>query len=670
MTTVVWRLNPYTGSTVWTYGNYGGPGWTGGEFTPPGQQSKFAAPPADGTDTVFRDHDRAYGAAQEAYKASGHTRADQIAALRAIIAADEAMLASLKDIVNDPSLNGTREGHDQRDAAEAAQAAFIAKSVADKAKLVLAEIDPNATGAEGDPATGMPWPGDDWGNEMGDAEQTVSPLVLDLNGDGVQTTRLSKSFTQGVHFNLDAKGLAENTAWVSKEDGLLVRDLNGDGKITSGRELFGNHTLLKNGSEAANGFEALKELDDNNDGVVDANDAAFSSLKVWKDSNSNGITDQGELLTLAQAGVKSFTVSYTSSDSTDANGNQHLQLGNFTKSDDSTQSMNDVWFSVDTARTKDTDKLAVSDEIADLPDFANIGNLRSLHQAMLRDDSGQLQALVKRYPTEALSATRDALLQDILFHWAGVQDVDPGSRAQTRYYGNAIGDARKLVFLEAVVGHGYEGTWCWGERDPNPHGAAAVKLLALYEKVKAYYGIQLDIQTVCRDDFAALQLTWDESTQTFAWDVSQVVSQLQTEYDTSPEQTMQHLNRLAQVLKTMGSTGAELLQQIQARGNAQDDEFSQSLLQMGGVQLVFSGTATNDSLSGNNENNFFYGHAGSDTLAGGEGGDTYCFNAGDGQDVVLDVGKSQQDAIRFGVGIQPGQIQLSRGAGVQLAVFN
>ena len=201
-------------------------------------------------------------------------------------------------------------------------------------------------------------------------------------------------------------------------------------------------------------------------------------------------------------------MSYTSSDSTDANGNQHLQLGNFTKSDDSTQSMNDVWFSVDTARTKDTDKLAVSDEIADLPDFANIGNLRSLHQAMLRDDSGQLQALVKRYPTEALSATRDALLQDILFHWAGVQDVDPGSRAQTRYYGNAIGDARKLVFLEAVVGHGYEGTWCWGERDPNPHGAAAVKLLALYEKVKAYYGIQLDIQTVCRDDFAALQLTW------------------------------------------------------------------------------------------------------------------------------------------------------------------
>jgi hypothetical protein len=63
--------------------------------------------------------------------------------------------------------------------------------------------------------------------------------------------------------------------------------------------------------------------------------------------------------------------------------------------------------------------------------------------------------------------------------------------------------------------------------------------------------------------------------------VSLVVSQLQSEYDTSADQTVQHLNRLAQVLKTMGSTGAELLQQIQARGNAQDDAFSKSLLQMG-----------------------------------------------------------------------------------------
>ena len=177
-----------------------------------------------------------------------------------------------------------------------------------------------------------------WTTDFGGAESTTSPLVLDLNGDGVQTTRLSNSFTQGVHFNLDATGLAENTAWVDAQDGLLVRDLNGDGQINSGRELFGNHTLLHNGAQAANGFEALKELDNNADGVVDANDALFASLKVWKDTNSDGVSDAGELLTLAQAGVKSFNVSYTSSDSTDANDGDAVfaQSSSFTRSNGST----------------------------------------------------------------------------------------------------------------------------------------------------------------------------------------------------------------------------------------------------------------------------------------------------------------------------------------------
>ncbi len=80
----------------------------------------------------------------------------------------------------------------------------------------------------------------------------IDPLVLDLDGDGVETTTLSKTTIGGVNFNLDAKGLAEKTGWVGKDDGLLVRDLDGDGQITSGRELFGNHALLQSGKAAAN----------------------------------------------------------------------------------------------------------------------------------------------------------------------------------------------------------------------------------------------------------------------------------------------------------------------------------------------------------------------------------------------------------------------------------
>ena len=61
-----------------------------------------------------------------------------------------------------------------------------------------------------------------------------------------------------------------------------------------------------------------------------------------------------------------------------------LQLGHFTQTDDRTQSMNDVWFNVDTVRTAETDLLAVNDEIADLPDLSHIGNLRSLDLAIFK----------------------------------------------------------------------------------------------------------------------------------------------------------------------------------------------------------------------------------------------------------------------------------------------
>jgi hypothetical protein len=264
----------------------------------------------------------------------------------------------------------------------------------------LASGDPYS----GDPFTGLPWAGQSYETLITQlqtsfklAEATISPLVLDLDGDGVETTLSSKT---GVHFDLDKSGFAEQAGWVGKDDGLLVRDLNGDGKITHGGELFGNHTVLKSGSQAANGFEALKDLDDNNDGKVDANDSAYASLRVWKDLNSDGVTEDGELITLEQAGVQSLNVRYTNQGTgatKDAQGNQHQQLGSYTKADGSTQQMDDVWFSVDTARTVNLNTVAVSDEIAALPELRGMGNVASLRQAMAKDSSGELQTLVEQW---------------------------------------------------------------------------------------------------------------------------------------------------------------------------------------------------------------------------------------------------------------------------------
>jgi hypothetical protein len=102
------------------------------------------------------------------------------------------------------------------------------------------------------------------------------PLVLDLDGDGVETTSLN----DGSYFDHDANGFSEKTGWLSSDDGLLVLDRNGDGIINDGKELFGDQTILKNGSRASNGFQALAEWDDNLDGKIDANDSIWSNLRV------------------------------------------------------------------------------------------------------------------------------------------------------------------------------------------------------------------------------------------------------------------------------------------------------------------------------------------------------------------------------------------------------
>ena len=125
------------------------------------------------------------------------------------------------------------------------------------------------------------------------------PLTLDLDGDGIETI----AATSGVYFDHNADGIQTTSGWIKADDGLLVRDINGNGSIDTGRELFGDNTRLANGQTAAQGFAALKDLDSNNDGKIDANDTAFGELKVWRDLNQDGISQTGELFTLADAGM-------------------------------------------------------------------------------------------------------------------------------------------------------------------------------------------------------------------------------------------------------------------------------------------------------------------------------------------------------------------------------
>lgn len=166
-----------------------------------------------------------------------------------------------------------------------------------------------------------------------------SPLVLDLNSNGIETL----SVDAGVLFDIDADGDKDATGWVGKSDGLLALDLNGDGVINDASELFGEHSVGANGEKSNDGFAALSEIDSNNDGVINAEDTLFTELKVWRDANSNGLTDAGELLSLAEAGVKEISVSNKDIFS-ENNGNISGLAGEYTDTSGMTQAIEDVWF--------------------------------------------------------------------------------------------------------------------------------------------------------------------------------------------------------------------------------------------------------------------------------------------------------------------------------------
>jgi hypothetical protein len=156
------------------------------------------------------------------------------------------------------------------------------------------------------------------------ADQDCStPIMIDVDGDGYALT----SAQDGVPFDLDSNGAPEQLSWTAagEDDALLVLDRNGNGRIDDGRELFGNFTAQAESSNP-NGFLALAELDriangGNEDGVVDANDNAFATLRLWRDANHDGLTAASELSPLGSNGVTRLHLAYKESRRVDEHGN-------------------------------------------------------------------------------------------------------------------------------------------------------------------------------------------------------------------------------------------------------------------------------------------------------------------------------------------------------------
>ncbi|OYX65072.1 MAG: hypothetical protein B7Y88_10390 [Sphingomonadales bacterium 32-64-17] len=136
----------------------------------------------------------------------------------------------------------------------------------------------------------------------------IDPFVVDLDGDGVE---LRPFDAMNVLFNVDSDPHKERTGWLKGDDGFLVRDINGNGKIDDIKEIMSDYYNGRTPDGAA-AVDVLKTFDSNSDGKFTSADAQWASFRIWQDANENGETDAGELKTFASLGITGFDLTKTS----------------------------------------------------------------------------------------------------------------------------------------------------------------------------------------------------------------------------------------------------------------------------------------------------------------------------------------------------------------------
>ncbi len=496
------------------------------------------------------------------------------------------------------------------------------------------------------------------------SSDVISPLVLDLDGDGVELTALAGS---QAFFDLDADGFAEQTGWVTGGDGLLALDSNGDGRISNINELFGNATT--------DGFTILGALDSNSDGIISSGDAQFSNLRIWIDANGNGSTETGELATLADHGVVSLNLAATQTNTTQ-NGNLISHISSFTRADNSSGQVADVWFANDQVNTQFTGEFPLDPRVFVLPRVRGYGEVADLHIAMSLDPAlfAKVESLAACDPGNCSDLGRQ--IDEIIYRWAGVEAIDPASR------GGLI-DARHLAALEKFMGQPWSGL-----NGSNPQGiAAAEQLEEAWRILQANVGARLLVQGTFKSEFLDVLYSHQDDRFTGTADFNAAIGAIQTHIPSGFGAAASYWITVDSALRVLAgdlgydsaaldsALGAAIMQSgvpytlaelrgfdVLAGGSGDDVLGDDAIVGANGPDLLL-GQAGNDTLSGRFGNDLLDGGAGNDILLGGQysagptgfDSDTYVFGLGYGQDLIDDddkfFGSNHFDVLQLGSGI-------------------
>lgn len=324
------------------------------------------------------------------------------------------------------------------------------------------------------------------------AEQRRDPLIIDLDGDrNVLTARA----VSAAYFDLDNDGFLERVTWSRRGDGFLVRDLNGNGSIDDGTEMFGTGRVDTDAGEPHSfgeaGFAELALFDLNSDGVITAADTVFETLRVWIDRNGDALTDAGELRSLSDLGIVSIALGTVAADHVfvegDASSVDRMSTVRF--ADNSSASIYDAYLSIDQydareARDPSLDLSAVSD----LPILLGTGVVSDLAVAMTRDAA--LEAMVRELVDLPVAQAHEILarVEQIVLRWTGADEVEADTRG-----GNI--NAQWLVAIEKLTGKAFN----QAAIGANPRGDAAAILIAEWRTLVANTAAKLVGQSALGD---------------------------------------------------------------------------------------------------------------------------------------------------------------------------
>ncbi|HEX7154659.1 MAG TPA: hypothetical protein VF618_24450 [Thermoanaerobaculia bacterium] len=171
-------------------------------------------------------------------------------------------------------------------------------------------------------------------NDCSTAPESCSPLVLDLEGDGIGTSGVADP----VLFDIDADGHLELMNWLARgdDDAFLWIDINRNHRVDDGSELLGVGTLLPEGRRATDGFEALSAYDriengGNEDGLISSADAVWRRLQLWFDVDHDARSTPAEVRPIEISAAIALELTYVVDRTPDAHGNLHLLRGSFLK---------------------------------------------------------------------------------------------------------------------------------------------------------------------------------------------------------------------------------------------------------------------------------------------------------------------------------------------------